>query len=367
MQTPSARLLGAATMFLAAVPARATTVVVHPGESIQAAVDGATPGATIAVLPGTYHETGWPHAVSVTKDGIRLIGRSRPGHPVILEQAASQVNGLWVSPADSLAPNDAELPPCGGPGGSRLHGFHISGFTIQGFPGYGMYLACVDGFTIQRNAAVADRTYSIFPIRSSRGHITANAASGTFTEACVYVGESDHVVLADNQATDCQIGLQIENTTHVTVRGNHLVENTAGMIVDVISKHQLTMAADNTVTDNVIANNNRPNSGPNSDTAAIEPGIGLVIDGADRTLVSHNRIQQHQLAGLTLVNYCLGAQDCSPTLAINPNPDENRVVGNRFSDNATNVIFLPGNGQGNCFAHNRPTPLVTTGTLPVCR
>ena len=74
-----------------------------------------------------------------------------------------------------------------------------------------------------------------------------------------------------------------------------------------------------------------------------------------------------ELAGLTLVNYCLGAQDCGdPNLAIDPNPDGNRVVGNRFSGNASNVLFLPGNGQGNCFAHNRPNPLVTTGTLPVC-
>jgi len=347
----------------------ATTMVVRPGQSIQATVDSAAPGTTIVVLPGTYHEAGWPHAVSVTKDGIRLIGRPRRGRPVVLEQAASQVNGLWVSPADSLHPTDAELPPCGGPSGKRINGFQISGFTLQGFPGYGIYLACVDGFTIRRNVAVADRTYSIFPIRSTQGRVTRNSASGSFTEACIYVGESDHVTLDHNEATDCQIGLQIENTTQVTVRRNRLTGNTAGMIVDVISAHQLAVASDNTVVDNVIADNNRPNSGGESDTAAIQPGIGVIINGADRTLLARNLIERHQLAGLALLTYCIGApQDCAnPNLAINPYPDGNRVVANRFVANAVNVIFAPDKGQGNCFAHNRPDPLIPNGTLPACQ
>lgn len=365
MRLPAALLLGAA-MLRTGVPARAATVTVRPGQSIQAAVDRAVPGSTVVVFPGTYRESGWPHAITVTKDGIRLVGRSRPGHPVILEAVANQRNGLWVSPTDSLAPTDTELPPCGEPGGSRIDGFRISGFTIRGFPGYGMYLACVDHFSIRRNVTLADQTYAIFPICSSEGQITGNSASGSLTEACVYVGESDHVVLDHNRATDCQIGLQIENTSQATVRHNTLTANTAGMIVDVISKHQLTVATDNTVTANLIADNNRPNSGTGSDTSAILPGIGLIIDGADRTLVSHNRIEGHTLAGLTLVNYCL-EQDCSdPNLNIDPNPDGNRIVANRFSGDASNVLFLPGAGQGNCFAHNRPDPLVTTATLPVC-
>ena len=58
----------------------------------------------------------------------------------------------------------------------------------------------------------------------------------------------------------------------------------------------------------------------------------MVINGADRTLLSHNLITGNQLFGLTLIDYCIGApQDCAdPTLAIDPYPDGNRVVGNRF-------------------------------------
>src|SRR5439155_22138843 len=57
------------------------TIVVGPGQSIQAAVDLASPGDTILVSPGTYTEAGQPCpteltvrcAVVVNKDNIDLV------------------------------------------------------------------------------------------------------------------------------------------------------------------------------------------------------------------------------------------------------------------------------------------------------
>ena len=43
--------------------------IVNDGESIQDAVNAASPGDTIRIMPGTYSET-----VYIDKDGIRLIG-----------------------------------------------------------------------------------------------------------------------------------------------------------------------------------------------------------------------------------------------------------------------------------------------------
>src|SRR5690348_9186308 len=48
--------LAAGALIVAPTPALAATHVVHPGESIQAAVDAASPGDTVRVQPGTYHE-----------------------------------------------------------------------------------------------------------------------------------------------------------------------------------------------------------------------------------------------------------------------------------------------------------------------
>ena len=354
-------------LLLSAGPAGAAKITVHPGESIQAAIDTAAPGSSIVVLPGTYHESGWPHAVSVTKDGIRLLAKPRHNRPVVIEQAGAQENGIWISPEDTLAPVDAELPPCG-ESGARIHEAEVRGFTVRGFPGYGIYLACVEDFTIRRNTAEADRTYSIFPVRSSGGRVTRNKASGTFTDACVYVGESEDVLVDHNTATDCQIGLQLENTRNVRLERNRSTSNTAGLIVDVIADRQTLVAADNTVSRNVIADNNRPSTGEGSGTEALVPGIGIVVNGADRTLVSRNTITGHDLTGLALLSFCIGDPDTclEPGLPIDPYPDGNRVTRNRFADDASDVIFLPESGTGNCFDRNRPATLVANTTLPAC-
>ena len=54
---------------LLAAPAGATTFVVGPGQSIQAAIDAAPSGSTIQVRPGTYAEN-----LVIAKDGITLLG-----------------------------------------------------------------------------------------------------------------------------------------------------------------------------------------------------------------------------------------------------------------------------------------------------
>ena len=346
--------------------AGARTVVVHSGDSIQAAIDAAPAGTTIRVEPGTYHEVGETRAVTVTKAGIRLVGAARKGRPVVLEQAGTQTQGIWVSPADSLAPADVELPPCGVTG-MRLAGFQLSGFTVRGFAGFGVYLACVDKFRLERNETHANLTYAMFPVRSSQGRITRNKASGTLSDACLYTGQDEKILVDHNEATDCEIGLQIENCQHVRMTHNRAVGNTAGMIVDVIDGRQAKIASDNQVTHNEFRDNNRTNTAPpEAETSMILPGIGLVLDGADRTLVSGNVFAANDLAGITLVNFCLGDPEaCMHPLDIDPNPDMNRVVGNRFEGNKGNVIYIPGTGQGNCFAHNRPQTV--DAQLPPCR
>jgi Periplasmic copper-binding protein (NosD) len=361
--------LGLATLVGVVAPAAAATVTVRSGQSIQAAIDAAPPGTRIVVRPGVYHETGATRALTVTKDGITLVGLPRRHRPVVLEQSGTQTNGIWVSPADTLDAPNAERPPCGD-SGARIARFRIQGFTVRGFDEFGIFLACVDDFSIRHNDAEDNGEYAIFPVRSAHGRMTRNVAARTRTDACLYVGESEDVLVDHNRASDCQIGLQIENCRHVRMRHNRAIGNTAGIIVDVVDDRQLTVSADNEVTGNLVRDNNRPNTaGPDDETADLVPGIGIVLNGADRNLFARNRIEGHQLAGFTLTNFCIGepvaCQD--PMLDIDPDPADNRIVRNRFTRNALDVIFLPGPGQGNCFAGNRPSPPTASGgPLPAC-
>ena len=196
-------------LLLAGVPASARTLVVHPGQSIRAALTRASAGDRIEVLPGTYREGGRQEAsaVTITRNGIELVGLSRPGHPVVLENAGAQSYGVWVSPANSLPGTDDEHPPCGGPQPAVLKGFAIRGFTIRGFAVHGVHLACVEGFSIADNRSENNSVYGLFPVRSRHGLMTGNVVTGTTDDAAVYVGQSEDVLIAGNRVFGNLLGI----------------------------------------------------------------------------------------------------------------------------------------------------------------
>jgi nitrous oxidase accessory protein NosD len=367
---PRSAMTTALALLLACAPAAAAAkIVVRDGESIQAAIDAAPPGATIIVKPGVYRETSATRALTITQAGIHLVGAARRNQPVILQQSGTQTQGIWVSPADSTDPDDPELPPCGMLN-ERLNGFKLTGFTVQGFAGFGVYLACVDDFSIRRNTASGNLTYAIFPVRSSHGHMALNEVSGTQNDACLYVGQDDTIDVHGNRATDCIIGYEIENSHHVRMIGNVSTDNTAGMLVDIVGNRQVTTISGNVVAGNIIENNNQPNPAPpDQDTAQILPGIGLILEGADETLIARNHFSNNSLAGMTLLNPCtVDPAFCTPPIDFDPNPDLNRVIRNTFEGNTIDVVYLPGSGQGNCFKKNIPTTLHAAGKpLPACR
>src|SRR5690242_65848 len=210
--------------FAFALPALAKTIVVRPGDSIRAAVARAAPGDRIQVLPGTYREgaRGDLNAVTITKNGIELVGLATPGRPVVLENPGGQKFGIWVSPANSAGPgpqDDPEHPPCG-LDGSTVHAFSVRGFTVRGFDVHGVHLACVDGFSLVQNHADGNQVYGLFPVVSRHGVISGNLVTNTPLDAGIYVGQSDDVVITGNVSRDNVLAIEVENSRNCAVLCN---------------------------------------------------------------------------------------------------------------------------------------------------
>ena len=183
-------LLLVAVVLTSTASGRATrTIVVGPGQSIQAAVDLASPGDRILVQPGTYTEAGRPCptepavscAVVVNKDNIDLVAQGSAAHPVILESTGSQDQGFAVAKTGGSA--------CLSDPSERIEGSLISGFTVQGFVGSGVHLYCADDWRVTGVTAIDNYEYGIFPSHSGPGRVDHSTATGS-NDTGIYIGKS---------------------------------------------------------------------------------------------------------------------------------------------------------------------------------
>jgi hypothetical protein len=135
--------------------------------------------------------------------------------------------------------------------------------------------------------------------------------------------------------------------------------------------------------DNLIVDNNRENtSRPGSSLSNLPPGIGVIYQAVDNSLITRNHIEDNHFSGVAIVDYCVsvqgtpqqccveaGQEDCDAnTLKPGFLPDQaaenNRVVENDLINNGTNpvphafsfsaadltLITVP--DHGNCYEDN---------------
>jgi parallel beta-helix repeat protein len=365
-------LLAASFMSFFADPAVSRTIVVHPGDSIRAALASARSGDRIQVLPGLYHEgaPGELNALSITVSGIELVGLATRGRPVILENAGGQSFGIWVSPSDSIGAgpqSDPEHPPCS-VSETRIVRFSLSGFTVRGFDQHGVHLTCVDGFWLVDNVVEGNRVYGLFPIASRNGVLSNNEAMNTASDAAVYIGQSDNVLITVNRVHDNLLGIEVENSRNCSVIGNEVYGNTLGVLIDLLPFLQANTQQSTLVSLNEVHDNNRPNTAePDDLLGAFPPGIGILLTAADTTTVRKNIVTGNQFAGIGVVSDCLAfsllGQPCDG-LGIDPQPDGNRIIGNTVRGNGTQPVPSPlldafradlvwdGTGTENCWKDN---------------
>jgi parallel beta-helix repeat protein len=317
--------------------------LVHNGGSIQSAVDAALPGTVISIEPGTYME-----AVLVAKPGIKLIGLTNlKGAGVIIKNPGDEKNGINVTDAGD--------------------GFTLQNVTVQGFEENGVLLDSVDGFSLSHVYAFNNGGYGIFPVHSSHGVIEHCVASG-HSDTGIYVGQSSDVEMRFNKAYANVNGFEIENSSDVSVTHNESYDNVAGILVDLLPGLDIKTASDIYISQNRVHDNNHENFGtPGELEASIPIGIGILILGADKTVVEQNIVRDNNFTGIAVFSslVLVAIADVPPEdfADIEPNPDAVHVIKNVLHKNGAEPPKLPidlpgvdllwdGSGTGNCWSDN---------------
>ena len=314
-------------------------IIVHAGSSIQAAINTADAGSVIQVEPGIYKE-----AIVVNKPGIRIIGS---GIGVIIQNPGDEENGITV--------ND------------NGDGFVLKNVAIQNFEENGIILIRVDNFTISHVTAVNNGEYGIFPVHCSHGTIEFCVVKG-HSDTGLYVGQSSDVKMQFNTALENVNGLEVENSSNVTVIRNQSFNNVCGILIDLLPGKDVKTSANILVRNNNVFNNNHVNFGePGSLESVVPKGLGILVLGADNVTMENNIVTGNEFAGITIFStVVLGSLAGIPPEAfadIDPNPDNARITRNLVKKNGSNPPTLPiplpgvdflwdGSGLNNCWAGN---------------
>jgi len=319
------------------------TIVVGPGQSIQAAVDRASPGDTILVKAGVYHQS-----VEIRKDGITLRGSGDFRGGTVLEppktfpksfcNTSFGPTGVCVV-GKRVTKNGQVITPV-------THDT-VTALVVTGFPASGVFGYGTDNLTVTRVAALNDGEYGISRFESTDSVFANDTAIGN-EEAGFYVGDSPlaHSVVRNSRASGNLFGIFIRHARHVTVEGNHLHGNCQGVIV--LDDGQPGGAGNATIEHNSVNKNNKfcP---PSEDGPALQGG-GILLLGATRTLVARNSVaantgKQINSGGIVVAS--------AKQLTGGSDPNFDTIASNTaYRDHPADLIW-DGTGTGVTFTGNR--------------
>jgi nitrous oxidase accessory protein NosD len=219
---PVAALAMVATWGVMPASADSERVVVKEGQSIQAAIDKASPGTTIWVQRGTYAEN-----VEIHKKGIKLIGQGATIVPPASPGSACHgTEGICV-----LSP-DAD--PATGVVTKYLKGTEVRGFTVKGFPGSGFFAFGAQDTEVEWNRFIDNAEYGAAAFSSTQTTFEHNVAThaGPGGEAGFYIGDSPkaRAHIDNNEASGYTLGIFERNAFGVHADHNDIHGNCAGAL-----------------------------------------------------------------------------------------------------------------------------------------
>lgn len=212
----------------------------------------------------------------------------------------------------------------------------ITDLTVQDTKGDGIKTQQVNGIVFRNvkaewtgGADSKNGGYGIYPVQCEHVLIENCVARGA-SDAGIYVGQSNYVIVRNNKTYENVAGIEIENTSYADVYGNEAYNNTGGLLIfdlpDLVKKKGGYCRAFN----NNIHDNNHKNFAPKGNIVGKVPlGTGVMIMAANNVELFENNIINHRTIGAAVVSYYISENPIKDSVYY-PFPENIFIHDNKF-------------------------------------
>jgi parallel beta-helix repeat protein len=185
----------------------------------------------------------------------------------------------------------------------------LEDFAVVDPPSDGIKFKFSNGVTMRRmrvewtcGACEENGAYGLYPVQTENVLIEDSVVIGA-SDAGVYVGQSDKIIVRRNRVSLNVAGIEIENSTNSEVYENTAVDNTGGILVFDLPN----LSREGTrvrVYNNVVRGNNTVNFAPEGNIVGVVPtGTGMLVMAFSDVEIFDNIIEDNQSAAAVIVDY----------------------------------------------------------------
>ena len=296
----------------------AGTVYISPSEDpyteIQEALILASPGDIIHLSAGLYE---LEDSLSIDVNNLVLEGEGIDETVLSFKNQLSGAQGLSVT-SDNVILRD---------------------FAVENAKGDAIKVKGVDGISFIRvrtewtgGPSSENGAYGLYPVESKNVLIDSCVAIGA-SDAGIYVGQSENIIVKNSIAEFNVAGIEIENSYYADVFNNYASNNTGGILVFDLPDIPQQGGHHIWVFNNKSVNNNTDNFAPEGNIVGEVPrGSGIIIQANSHVEIFDNDIGDNDTINIAVVTYGYDTDDES----YYPHPRAIQIHGNRFGRSGYN-------------------------------
>ncbi|MDA9617776.1 right-handed parallel beta-helix repeat-containing protein [Pseudomonadota bacterium] len=299
-------------------PVYAAVQIIQPSlnayEEIQEALILAEPGDIIRLTSGTYN---LEDSLSLDVDNVQIEGEGMNQTILNFKNQQSGAQGLSVT-SDNVTLQDFSVQDAKG------DAIKVKGVTNIKF--LRVKTEWTDGPKSENGA------YGLYPVESKNVLIDGCIAIGA-SDAGIYVGQSQNIIVRNSRAEFNVAGIEIENSYYADVYDNVATNNTGGILVFDLPSLPQQGGHHVRVFNNKSVGNNTDNFAPEGNIVGEVPrGTGIIIQANSDVEIFNNVIGDNDTVNIAVVTYGSDTDDEE----YYPHPKSIQIHGNEFGPTGYN-------------------------------